>query len=195
MRKFGGLKTLDAILALCQRDGVTVDMGRYAEGMDTVKLEGGGAHVFLNTFNGKFWGVTPWGAEFDSQLTTHESEAWFQSLLMFFYEPLPDVAVSPFTTVPVTDGVGGPIIGSAVLHEDGTGTVMLMDKPQGTVHIAQADVYAEVAQQLFQDPATTEVVRGIAAAVTAPQGPEVVKPVEPQVIEAPGSYPNPFDQQ
>lgn len=86
MKQFAGFKTLDVIKVQCQAAGIRFDDSRYRQhGDDHVLIAGGGAHVLYNTFNGKFFGITPNGVEFDSSSTQHEHAPWFQALLSFFY--------------------------------------------------------------------------------------------------------------
>lgn len=86
MKTFAGLKKLDVIKSQCNAAGIRFDDTRYRQhGDDHVLIAGGGAHVLYNTFNGKFFGITPTGVEFDSSGTQHEHEPWFQALLSFFY--------------------------------------------------------------------------------------------------------------
>lgn len=85
MKKFERHRSVPEIRELCERDGVTLQDQRFMLGSDFVRLEGGGAWVMYNTFNGQFWGETPDGVKFGSQKTTHDSEPWFQALLSFLY--------------------------------------------------------------------------------------------------------------
>lgn len=70
----------------CALQGLNLNATKYLiDGWDTVVVEGGGARVIYNTFNGNFFGTTPEGMEFDSQSAEHDGHDWFQALLNFFY--------------------------------------------------------------------------------------------------------------
>lgn len=104
MKQFAGKKTLEQIKAQCKAQGVRYDDKRHNEGFDNVEI-GGPVHrttapfplpvgclnawVLYNSVNGKFFGTTDRGIQFDSTSTDHENEPWFQALLAFFYEELP----------------------------------------------------------------------------------------------------------
>ncbi len=85
MKKFAGHKSSDAIKQQCEAAGIEYDQERYENGGDHVVIVGGGARILYNTVNGRFFGTTPEGIEFDSNKTEHEEEPWFQALLSFFY--------------------------------------------------------------------------------------------------------------
>jgi hypothetical protein len=94
MKRFARIKTLDEIKAQCQAQGVRLCTRLYdTQGWDTVVVGGpisnaaktGPGHAIYSTFNGKFFGRTPDGIEFDSTETRHEHAPWFQALLSFFY--------------------------------------------------------------------------------------------------------------
>ncbi|MFN4360506.1 MAG: hypothetical protein ACK4F4_07260 [Hylemonella sp.] len=86
MTKFQGTKTLAQIRAQCRAQGLKFDDRLHREDQsDYVVVQGGGAKVLFNTFNGRFFGTTPDGVKFNSDLTTHENKPWFQGLLRFFY--------------------------------------------------------------------------------------------------------------
>lgn len=164
MRKFAGNKPTEAILALCKAEGVEVDLKDYLNGGDWIFLKGGGAFVEYNTVSGRFSGTTPEGVLFNSNDTTHENEWWFQKLLEFFYEPLPDVPISPFVNKPVAD----------LVTEDGQAVDMKFGHSESEAAQEggnrQADMYAEAAAQIYSAP-------------------EVVKPAADL---APATYPDPF---
>lgn len=86
MKKFAGTKPLDVIREQCKSDGISFNDALHKKlASDYIVIEGGGAHVFLNGFNGTFFGTTPDGINFNSSSTEHESCDWFQQLLKFFY--------------------------------------------------------------------------------------------------------------
>lgn len=90
MKKFAGNKALDVIKAQCASLGLDYNDTLHRAGHDyivitSVKGDNYSGQVLYNTFNGKFFGTTPDGTQFDSNETEHEREEWFQALLSFFY--------------------------------------------------------------------------------------------------------------
>jgi hypothetical protein len=88
MLKFDGVKTLEQIRAQVDQSGGAVRLNSNLhdkKGHDHVLLEGGGARVLFNTFNGRFFGTTDKGVEFNSDSAEWDSEPWMQALLQFFY--------------------------------------------------------------------------------------------------------------
>jgi hypothetical protein len=86
MKRFAGSKTLEQIRAQCDAAGLALDAERHEKnGDDHVVVRGGGGEVFYRTFNGRFFGTTDTGIEFNSDSTEHEQAPWFQQLLAFFY--------------------------------------------------------------------------------------------------------------
>lgn len=85
MKQFAGHKNVATIAKQCKAQGLQLNDRLYKTGWDTVVVSGGGAHVTYNSFNGRFFGVTPDGTRFSSDETVHEHEPWFQSVLLFFY--------------------------------------------------------------------------------------------------------------
>lgn len=88
MKTFVGNKPLNVIKQQCDRAGLSFNDHMFrTQGWDTIRIDcPSGAHVIYNTFNGKFFGKTDKGVEFDSSSTKHESKLWFQALLAFFYQ-------------------------------------------------------------------------------------------------------------
>lgn len=86
MKTFTGHKTYEQIKAQCEQLGLELlDKLRKEAAADHICVSGGGGYVWFNTVNGKFWGETDQGIEFDSSSTVFENEPWFQQLLAFFY--------------------------------------------------------------------------------------------------------------
>lgn len=123
MKKFAGNKLLGVIKSQCEVAGVAFDDFNFrAKGADYVCLGiahgyrpdgspyvpsdsiGGVGYVMYNTFNGTFFGRTPEGVRFSSSSTAHESEAWFQQLLSFFYVEKSGAAPKRSTAVDYTLG-------------------------------------------------------------------------------------------
>lgn len=114
MKKFAGTKPLAEIKTQCRAAGVAfddynfrttgadhvclgaaqIDMTR-PDGTAFVNASDNSPHgwVMFNTFNGRFFGSTPEGVRFNSDLTLHDDEPWFQQLLSFFYVEKKSVAV------------------------------------------------------------------------------------------------------
>lgn len=88
-KTFAGNKPVAAVFAQCEAEGLTVDRTRFDAGWDHIVISGGGCWVTYNVFNGRFWGMTPEGVEFQSDSTEYEAEPWFQALLAFFYAETP----------------------------------------------------------------------------------------------------------
>lgn len=89
LQTFARIKTFEEIAAQCKALGVPLNAKLYLErGWDTiiVGLRSGG-NVCYNAFNGRFFGTTPDGIEFNSTSTEYENEQWFKDLLNFFYVP------------------------------------------------------------------------------------------------------------
>lgn len=113
MKKFSGNKSGSEIQQQCAALGLILDDSNYESGGDywyiqVRKGEDHGGRVCYNTVNGSFFGETPEGVKFNSMHTTHEGEAWFQSLLSFFYKEKD--AVEPtldFFGVVQSNAVGG----------------------------------------------------------------------------------------
>lgn len=93
MKQFAGNKPLSTIRRQCLNAGLGWNDARYREeGWDTIRIDcPSGAYVIYNAFNGKFFGKTDDGRQFDSSGTAHDKEPWFQALLSFFYEEKVDV--------------------------------------------------------------------------------------------------------
>lgn len=86
MKTFAGIKHLIDIRDQCRAEGLLWDDKAFrTRGSDHIVISGGGARVFFNTFNGRFFGTTDTGVSFNSDSTEHEECPWFQSLLAFFY--------------------------------------------------------------------------------------------------------------
>lgn len=82
--KFAGNKPLGVIRAQCKQQGVQFDDSHWKHGSDFVTLRSPGACVMFNTFNGRFFGRTPDGIEFDGA-DKRDGTPWFDALLRFFY--------------------------------------------------------------------------------------------------------------
>jgi hypothetical protein len=106
MKTFKAVKRLNVIRAQCREHGVTLDDYNYRTpsiGSDHVALgmQGGerpdgsplvhtapgypGGWVLFSVWNGRFFGRTPEGVEFDSGDAKFDDEPWFEALLDFFY--------------------------------------------------------------------------------------------------------------
>lgn len=85
MKLFARHKTLDEVKRQCRKQRLKLDTTHYRLGSDYVKVEGGGAVCYYSTVNGRFFGKTPQGVEFQSDSHTHDREPWFEALLKFFY--------------------------------------------------------------------------------------------------------------
>lgn len=93
MKTFARHKTLREIRAQCRALGLALNDHLWrSRGHDHVCIEGGGARVLYNTFNGRFFGATDQGVEFSSDNQAQEDRPWFQTLLGFFYVEKPDAA-------------------------------------------------------------------------------------------------------
>lgn len=84
MKKFAGNKTLSQIRAQCKAQRVQFIDSQWRRGSDYVTLKSPGAWVMFNTFNGRFFGETPDGFEFNSN-DKLDGTPWFDALLNFFY--------------------------------------------------------------------------------------------------------------
>lgn len=86
LKKFKRTKPLQVIRDQCKAAGVCINDTLFTKGQsDYIVLEGGNARVLFNTVNGRFFGETPDGTEFNSDKSKHEQCEWFQKLLAFFY--------------------------------------------------------------------------------------------------------------
>lgn len=90
MKTFAGNKSFAQIERQCKDAGIQFDSTDYDKGGDYVVIrtranDDRSGHVLYNTTNGNFFGETPEGVKFNSKLTTHEDQPWFQQLLQFFY--------------------------------------------------------------------------------------------------------------
>lgn len=85
MKKFAGNKSRDQVKAQCKALGLVFDEAAYMRGSDITVIRGGDATVYWISFNGRFFGRTDTGVEFNSDDCKHEHESWFQQLLSFFY--------------------------------------------------------------------------------------------------------------
>jgi hypothetical protein len=82
-----GHKSHKQIKAQCKALGLTFRDTLWQEDRsDHVIVEGGGARVYYNTFNGCFFGTTDLGVEFSCETSAYDAEPWFQTLLDFFLE-------------------------------------------------------------------------------------------------------------
>lgn len=94
-KTFAGNKPIATIFEQCQAQGLEVVRTSYDRGGDHIGISGGGCTVVYNVFNGRFWGDTPSGDEFSSDSVAHETDAWFQALLAFFYAEADPRAATP----------------------------------------------------------------------------------------------------
>jgi hypothetical protein len=85
MKTFAGNKTRAQVKAQCKAAGVQFDERAYKAGSDFTFLRGGGACVAWSSWNGRFFGKTPDGIEFNSDSDEWDGEPWMQALLNFFY--------------------------------------------------------------------------------------------------------------
>jgi hypothetical protein len=91
MTKYLGRKNLKTIKAQCDALGLEFDDRLYqTQGSDFVAIRSFKGdpmlgQVLYNVLNGRFFGSKPDGTRFNSDSATHEGEAWFQTLLDFFY--------------------------------------------------------------------------------------------------------------
>lgn len=78
-------KSYEEIKAQCEQLGLSFNDTLYKSWeSDHVVIEGGGARVLYDTFNGRFFGKTDTGVVFHLDTTEHDAEPWFQALLDFF---------------------------------------------------------------------------------------------------------------
>lgn len=110
MKTFKGSKRLDVILRQCRKQKVHVDRKQFDKGADHIVLEKGGAQVFYNTFNGRFFGAAMIGeslVKFNSDASVFDKKPWFQALLDFFYTDDPiEMASPPMSSVaPMVGGI------------------------------------------------------------------------------------------
>lgn len=86
-KKFSRHRTHEEIKALCKKQRVPINDDNFQlHGWDSVLIgtkEQG--FVIYNTFNGRFFGKTDRGVDFDSSSPKHDKAAWMQALLNFFY--------------------------------------------------------------------------------------------------------------
>jgi len=90
MQKFKRQKTHDEIVAACKAGTYELDTSNYDEkGSDWITIGGQFgdklASILYSSWNGKFFGKTEDGIDFNSDSDTHENEPWFQEMLNFFY--------------------------------------------------------------------------------------------------------------
>ncbi len=108
MRKFKGSKRFEIIVTQCEQQGVALDRKRFDQGADHIVLKKGGATVFYNTFNGRFFGSAMIGKRtvtFNSDSERHTGAPWFNALLEFFYTDDPTLTFEhKMTTVAATAG-------------------------------------------------------------------------------------------
>lgn len=91
MLKFAGHKTTAQIRRQCEVQGVYLDLAAYNLGHDTICVGGPVTYgpsktgwVIFHTVNGRFWGRTPDGTQFQSDTAEHDDKPWMQALLQFF---------------------------------------------------------------------------------------------------------------
>jgi hypothetical protein len=93
VKKFAGHKTIEQITAQCKALKLDLDARRWYElGDDHIVVRGGGAYAIYSTFNGRFFGRTDTGIEFNSDSAKHDKKPWMQALLRFFYVEKPQGA-------------------------------------------------------------------------------------------------------
>ena len=96
MKKFKRHRTFEEVRDLCKKQGVPFSDHRHRiHGDDSVVVgkiaAGHHGYAIFNTFNGRFFGLTPDGEHFSSYSGRHDKQPWFQALLNFFYtnDPAP----------------------------------------------------------------------------------------------------------
>lgn len=86
MKTFSRHKTYEEIRQQCALQRLEFNDRLFkTAGWDTIAVYGGGATVVYNTFNGRFFGSTPTGVEFNSDDPQFDKKPWMQALLRFFY--------------------------------------------------------------------------------------------------------------
>lgn len=90
MKTFQGIKNCDAIKAQCVANGWDVNTELHESAGDdhisfTFQHGDQSAKVFYNTFNGRFFGTTDAGKQFNSNNADLDGEPWFAALLAFVY--------------------------------------------------------------------------------------------------------------
>ena len=90
--KFARHKTYKEIKQQCRKQKVPLNDNLYVtKGWDTIlvgakdRVDRNGGWVIYNTFNGRFFGKTPAGKNFNSDETRWDKSEWMQALLNFFY--------------------------------------------------------------------------------------------------------------
>jgi hypothetical protein len=108
VKKFARHKTFEEVVRACHQQEVYCDTAAHERGGDTICVGApartpGCGWVVYSTFNGRFFGSTPYGVHIDSDSQTHDGEPWMQALLKFFYADDASVA-QPATAVDYTLG-------------------------------------------------------------------------------------------
>ncbi|MGC0153586.1 hypothetical protein ACPRNU_14075 [Chromobacterium vaccinii] len=87
--KFSRHLSVDEVQAACEVKGFTFDRAKYDAGSDYVRVqgevEGQAVDALYSSFNGRFFGKTASGIEFNSGSTDYDDQPWFDALLNFFY--------------------------------------------------------------------------------------------------------------
>jgi hypothetical protein len=89
MQKFTRHRTVDELKIICAERGFRIKTDRYESGDDHIGIfpviDGEVYGVVYNGFNGRFFGDTPGGVLFESDMADLDAEPWFQALLDLFY--------------------------------------------------------------------------------------------------------------
>lgn len=88
---FSRQRTLVELRKACAKRGFLLDADRYEQGSDYVSItfdtHDQRGHILVSMFNGRFFGDTVSGIHISSDKTEHDTEAWFQDLLLTVYVP------------------------------------------------------------------------------------------------------------
>lgn len=103
IKTFAGNKPLSVIKKQCAALGIEFNDRLHRKSSSdyvvirSIKGDSRSGEVLFNSYTGNFFGTTNNGVSFDSHITTHEAEPWFQTLLSFFYieKPAIDAATQP----------------------------------------------------------------------------------------------------
>lgn len=94
MQKFARHRSVDELKAICAERGFRIKTDRYEAGDDHIgvlAIIGGDTYgVGYSAFNGRFFGETPDGIWFTSDMEHLDHEPWFQALLNLFYTDDPE---------------------------------------------------------------------------------------------------------
>ena len=89
MKKFNGNKSIEEVADQCKERNLDFDQSKYDAGSDYVRFAFAhgdtSMHVMLNGFDGRFFGATTSGQDFNSDDSTLDGTPWFDALLDFVY--------------------------------------------------------------------------------------------------------------